>query len=161
MARSQSYIEGIAGLQPNINPGKSEALQQQATAAAFNGLGRCAVFPVPVSSLSISVWSAILKSSSSDLLVNPFGKLTLPLSELLDLTLPPVDAVYMAPWPKPLGYYMQGVGPDGASHAPVAKHVHRQSSNGIGNKYVCHDDHDYALYSLIFHIIPYYLGLCV
>jgi hypothetical protein len=27
---------------------------------------------------------------------------------------------------------MQGVGSDGASHAPVAKHVHRQSSNGNG-----------------------------
>ena len=35
-------FQGIAGLQPNINPGKSEALQQQAAAAAFNGLGRCA-----------------------------------------------------------------------------------------------------------------------
>jgi hypothetical protein len=67
-----TYIEGIAGLQPNINPGKSEALQQQATAAAFNGLGRCAVFPVPVSSLSISIWSAILKSSSSGMYVCMF-----------------------------------------------------------------------------------------
>ena len=36
------FFQGIAGLQPNINPGKSEALQQQAAAAAFNGLGRCA-----------------------------------------------------------------------------------------------------------------------
>ena len=51
---------------------------------------------------------SILKYFSfSDLLVNPFGKLLLPISELLDLTLPPVDAVYMSPWPRPLGYYMQ------------------------------------------------------
>ena len=99
------------------------------TTVSVNKLGRCALFPVPVSSLAISVWSGILSSSSSDLSVNPYGKLLLPISELLDLTLPPVDAICQSPWPKPLAYYRQGVGADGATHAPAGRHVHRLVGN--------------------------------
>ena len=79
--------------------------------------------------MAISVWSGILSSSSSDLSVNPYGKLLLPISELLDLTLPPVDAICQSPWPKPLAYYRQGVGADGATHAPAGRHVHRLVGN--------------------------------
>lgn len=109
----------------NNNSSRTEAQMNQAAAASFNGLGKCAVFPVPVSSLAISVWSGILNSSSANLDVNPFGQLDLPISELLDLTLPPVDAVCMNPWPKPLTYYKQGVGPDGFTHSPVRRHTHK------------------------------------
>ena len=62
-------------------------------------------------------------------MVNPYGKLLLPISELLDLTLPPVDAVCQSPWPKPLAYYRQGVGADGATHTPAGRHVHRLVGN--------------------------------
>lgn len=73
-----------------------------------NGFSKSAVFPVPVSSLSISVWSGILQASpNSDLKLNPYGHLFLPFSELLNLTMPPVDAVGLSPWPKPQSYYKQ------------------------------------------------------
>lgn len=81
---------------------------QQVAASAFNGLGSSTVFPVPVSSLSISIWSVILTSSTKTLESNPYEKLNVSISDLLDLTLPPVDAVGMSPWPKPLAYYRQG-----------------------------------------------------
>jgi hypothetical protein len=110
---------------PALGNRRTEAQQQQAAASAFNGLGKCAVFPVPVSSLAASVWAAILRSSSADLDINPYGKLLLPTSELLEMTLPPVDAMCMTPWPKPISYYRQGCGPDGQTHAPVRKHVTR------------------------------------
>ena len=104
---------------------------------SFNGLSRSAVFPVPVSSLTISVWSAILQpptnGSQGDLNINPFGQLFLPFSELLDLTLPPVDAVCLAPWPKPHSYYKQGMENDGVAHAPVARHVHRSGESQYVN----------------------------
>ena len=100
---------------------KNESQLQQ-VAAAFNGFGKCAVFPVPVSSLAISVWSSILSSSSSSLEVNPYGLLDRSISELLDLTLPPVDACCMVPWPRPLAYYRQGCASDGSTHAPVCPH---------------------------------------
>lgn len=105
--------------------GKSEAQIQQQNASSFNGLGRCAVFPVPITSLSISIWSGILSSSSSNLDVNPYGSLELPISELIDLTIPPVDATCLMTWPKPLSYYKQGLGADGFTHTPVARHTHR------------------------------------
>jgi hypothetical protein len=31
----------------------------------------------------------------------------------------------MNPWPKPLAYYKQGVGPDGFTHSPVRRHTHK------------------------------------
>ena len=89
-----------ASLQATTNNRQS---QQYMTAASFNGIGKCAVFPVPISSLAISVWATILDVSSSDLTTNPFGLLSI--SELLELTLPPVDACLLSPWPKPLHYY--------------------------------------------------------
>jgi uncharacterized membrane protein YgcG len=89
---------------------------QQAISASFNGLGRCAVFTVPVSSLGRnSLWSGILdhglntgSTNKLSLLVNPYGQTKLPVSELFDLTLPPVDAVGMSVWPKPASYYAFG-----------------------------------------------------
>jgi hypothetical protein len=129
--RTNSYAEGLAGLQPVVYPGRSEAQQQQALAATFNGLGRCAVFPVPVTSIAVSIWSPILKSSSSSLEINPYGKLLLPVSELLDLTLPPVDAMSMSPWPKPLAYYRQGASADGATHTLAGRHVHHHVTESM------------------------------
>ena len=73
-----------------------------------NGLSQSAVFPVPVSSLRVTVWSAILHSSQPDLLLNPFGALLVPLSELLDLTMPPIDGASAGArqsGPKPPAYY--------------------------------------------------------
>lgn len=108
--------------QKPINPPTLNPLNKN---NSFNGLSKSAVFPVPVSSLSISVWSAILESSSDDLHINPFGQLLLPFSELLDLTMPPVDAIGLAQWPKPQAYYQQGVRADGTCHAPAKKHSHK------------------------------------
>lgn len=61
-------------------------------APTFNGLTLNAVFPVPVSSLKITVWSVVLRENRNSLSSNPFGQLLFPFSELLNLTLPPVDA---------------------------------------------------------------------
>ena len=96
---------GPVGGETPASARRSELTQQLVMAASFNGIGKCAVFPVPISSLAISVWASILDSSSADLTVNPFGVIRLPISELLELTLPPVDASCMSPWPKPLQYY--------------------------------------------------------
>ena len=117
---SSSHVEDpnsadIGQINSNINSQqiqgvnrRSEATQQLVTAASFNGIGKCAVFPVPISSLAISVWATILEVSSSDLSVNPFNLISLPISEILELTLPPVDASSISPWPKPLQHYTQG-----------------------------------------------------
>jgi len=119
-SQESSHIEDpnsadIGQINSNINPQqiqgvnrRSEATQQLVTAASFNGIGKCAVFPVPISSLAISVWATILDVSSSDLSVNPFNLISLPISEILELTLPPVDASSISPWPKPLQHYTQG-----------------------------------------------------
>ena len=72
---------------------------------AFNGITWNAVFPVPSSSLSNPAWSTILRISHSNLGTNPFGMVKLPVSDLLELTLPPVDAVSLSAWPKPISYY--------------------------------------------------------
>jgi CCR4-NOT transcription complex subunit 4 len=81
--------------------------EQMGDTSSFNGLCRCAVFPVPISSLTISVWAQLLEIASPDLRVNPYGEIEVPISELLELTLPPVDAVVINPWPKPSSYYMR------------------------------------------------------
>lgn len=90
---------------------------------SFNGIGKCAVFPVPISSLNISVWSTIRDVSAADLTTNPFDVVKLPISELLELTLPPVDASGISPWPKPVGHYTQF----------VDSQVSRQSSGDNSN----------------------------
>ncbi len=59
----------------------------------FNGMTMNAVFPVPSSSLVITVWSGILKAANPNLESNPFGRSNYLFSELLDLTLPPVDSI--------------------------------------------------------------------
>ena len=85
---------------------RTEAIQNPTNSlTSFNGITRCAVFPVPTSSFSVSIWSVIVSASSTDLKVDPYGKLLLPISEFLDLTIPPVDAICNAPWPRPLVYY--------------------------------------------------------
>lgn len=61
-------------------------------AAAFNGVTWNAVFPVPASSLTVSVWAAVGKGVDDNLSMNPFSRSSLTFSQLLDLTLPPVDA---------------------------------------------------------------------
>jgi hypothetical protein len=98
------------------------------SSASFNGIGNCAVFPVPVSSLTVSIWSNLLKSTSDDLKINPFALIALPVTELFELTIPPVDAACMSIWPKPMSYYCQGVGANGITHAPAGQHVYYRSN---------------------------------
>lgn len=60
---------------------------------AFNGVTWNAVFPVPSSSLSFTIWAGVIGRVADDsLVINPFSKSALSFSELLDLTLPPIDA---------------------------------------------------------------------
>lgn len=96
----------------------------------FNGLSANAVFPVPSSSLHCSIWSNILKGTNDDLSVNPYGLLTTPISELLDLTLPPGDALLSAGpvWPRPMSYYTNGMTADGICWTPAGKHIHQRSA---------------------------------
>jgi hypothetical protein len=72
---------------------------------SFNGVTWNAVFPVPTSSLSSPIWSAILRVSHSNLSSNPFQQSKLSVAEIMELTLPPVDAAANVPWPKPQSYY--------------------------------------------------------
>jgi len=75
---------------------------------SFNGFGRCAVFPVPISSLAVSAWATVLRTSSNNSKIlgdNPFNGIRVSVSEMLDVTLPPVDAMCLQPWPKPLSHY--------------------------------------------------------
>lgn len=60
---------------------------------AFNGVTWNAVFPVPASSLNVSVWALVDKEADGNLAQNPFRKSPLSFSELLDFTLPPVDSL--------------------------------------------------------------------
>jgi hypothetical protein len=66
-----------------------------------------AVFPVPISSVAGSIWGPMLSLSVSDLRVDPYQGHTASYSDLLDLMLPPVDANYTKPWPRPPAYYEQ------------------------------------------------------
>jgi len=82
--------------------------------ASFNGIGRCAVFTVPISSFAANtVWSAIINSSynstgdPANLDINPYLMTKVSVSELFDLTLPPVDAVGLPVWPKPASHYLK------------------------------------------------------
>ncbi len=75
----------------------------------FNGVTWNAVFPVPTSSLSSPLWSAILRVSHSNLQSNPFHQSKLTVADIMELTLPPVDAASIVPWPKPPGYYMNSM----------------------------------------------------
>ena len=113
-----------------VNLGTASVVDQKKDAnqqtASFNGIGKCAVFPVPLSSLNISVWSKIRDASAPDLTINPFEKVNLSISDLLELTLPPVDASGMSPWPKPVEYYTRhsgdltaGQSSTETSHAPI------------------------------------------
>lgn len=116
----------------------AKELPPHALSASFNGLGRCAVFTVPVSSLSRnSLWSGILDVSSTafpkpSLSTNPYGDMKLPVSELFDLTLPPVDAVGMNVWPKPASYYTTSPQPPQMQAAPPA--AHNGGGGGGGRK---------------------------
>jgi hypothetical protein len=103
-------------------------LHNLVSSASFNGLGNCAVFPVPVSSLTVSIWSNLLKATSDDLKINPYALIALPVTELFELTIPPVDAACMSIWPKPMSYYCQGVSMNGITHAPAGQHVYYRST---------------------------------
>lgn len=154
-----SPADMLSPLQRLASSARTEASRNQVAASAFNGLGSSTVFPVPVSSLSISVWSYIL-TNAGDLLksfnfscvlinalfklgntleVNPYEKLQIPISELMDLTLPPVDAVGTQPWPKPLAYYRKGIDPilpsslpSAASSSPILPPAGQLSGPGLG-----------------------------
>ena len=97
---------------------------------AFNGIGACAVFPVPVSAFSVTIWSRILRCDRTDLLTNPYAGITVPMSDLFELTLPPVDAMVLSPWPRPPAYYTQAIPPkqQQAALPPVAPAA--QNNNG-------------------------------
>lgn len=86
-----------------------ETIEVSHLQASFNGFGKCAVFPVPNSSFSVSIWTKVMQVSSNDLSVNPFASSLLPISELLELTLPPVDAIGLPVWPRPPAHYNQAV----------------------------------------------------
>lgn len=103
--------EMLSPLQKLSSGGRSEPTRHQVAVSAFNGLGSSTVFPVPFSSLSISVWSTILHNSNNTLEVNPYDNIAVPISELMDLTLPPVDAIGSGQWPKPLTYYRRAPEP--------------------------------------------------
>jgi CCR4-NOT transcription complex subunit 4 len=85
---------------------------------SFNGFGRCAVFPVPISSLTMSAWANVLANTASyegeGFGEDPFLGTKVTISEMLEITLPPVDAVCLQPWPKPLSHYGPGVIPRAA-----------------------------------------------
>ena len=66
----------------------------------FNGIATCAMFPVPVSSFSSNVWDLIISSSKEFPNKKPYESIGIPFSDLLDLTLPPVDATNLKPWAK-------------------------------------------------------------
>ena len=100
-------------------------------AISFNGISNCAVFPVPLSSCNLNVWASVRAFATEDLNINPFALLAIPITELLELTLPPVDAACMSPWPKPISHYMKGLGPNGETHGPAAQHIPRETSNNI------------------------------
>lgn len=68
----------------------------EVSSCAFCGLSKNAVFPVPTSSLTISIWSSVLGTSNPDLHLNPFEPMLIPFSDLLDLILPPVDCNFMS-----------------------------------------------------------------
>ena len=125
--------EVALALRSRFNEGRSEALRGRSLAAAFNGLGTCAVFPVPESSLAVSVWNDILNSTTADLCVNPYGLLELPVSELLELTLPPVDAAGSSAWPKPLQHYSRGMR-NGATAAPAGRYAVPPAASRAGGR---------------------------
>lgn len=132
---AQSRSEEKPIMSDNPNQVKKEASSQSSpspfnlvSSSSFNGLGNCAVFPVPVSSLTVSIWSNLLKSTSDDLKINPYALIALPVTELFELTIPPVDAACMSVWPKPISYYCQGVSGNGVTHAPAGQHVYYRST---------------------------------
>ena len=105
--------------------------------ASFNGLGKCAVFTVPISSFSANtVWSAIINSSynstgdPANLDVNPFLMTGVSVSELLDLTLPPVDAVGLPVWPKPASHYIKPTN-NTTALPPVQPKMGLQGQSGV------------------------------
>jgi hypothetical protein len=125
------------GFPADSGRGQQQVFQQQAapSASSFNGLGRCAVFPVPTSSLVNSIWTSLLQSAASypDLSMNPYGQLTLSVSDLLEVTLPPVDAASLTAWPRPQSYYKLGMTPGGVTHCPPGQHTYHPpiSSNSM------------------------------
>lgn len=124
-AGAASGVDAASGAWPHCRPD----LHAQLQTACFNGVGRCAVFTVPVSSLSEdSIWSIILQTptTAGSLDINPYVQFSAPFSELLDLTLPPVDAVSMPGWPKPNRHYLHssnGAGSDSSKSGTGGVHV--------------------------------------
>lgn len=123
ISQQQQYIQNQQTIQQLTSKSSS----------TFNGLSNSAVFPVPVSSLSLSVWTHILGCSNSDLKINPFALVALPITELFELTLPPVDASSISPWPKPISYYSAGCGVNGQTHGPVSQHIYYKPSPQYDN----------------------------
>lgn len=99
-----------AGSASSANPSQTVNPWNTFQYNAYNGFGKCVVFPVPSSSYHVSIWNKIMSTSSADLTLNPFSGITnIPITELLELTLPAVDSVAQLPmWPKPLSYYVHG-----------------------------------------------------
>jgi len=90
----------------------------------YNGLDTNALFPVPISSFDMGIWSPLINTSyPGDFTVNPFARMPITVTELLYLTLPPVDATCMTGWPIPFEHYTHGLGPAGETHGPAGQHV--------------------------------------
>lgn len=91
---SQSEPINIISYQESINQHKLYISNPY-----FNGITLNAVFPVPKSTFYISIWSTVVKASYPSLTSNPYNPAILSISDILDLTLPPVD-VASIPLPK-------------------------------------------------------------
>jgi len=120
---------------PVPSPTPLTALSPSYQYNSYNGFGKCAVFPVPTSSYHLSIWHKIMHASSSDLGTNPYAAFSsLPVSDLLELTLPPVDAIGNLPmWPRPLAYYYNGSSPNRAKASGQPSQGNSPDSNPIAN----------------------------
>jgi hypothetical protein len=83
----------------------------------------------------VSIWRNLLQSGTEDdLKVNPYALISIPVTELFELTIPPVDAACLTSWPRPVSHYSQGIGGDGITHAPAGQHTYHSASSSVSNE---------------------------
>lgn len=100
----------------------------------FNGIATCAVFPVPVSSFSSNIWDLILRSSKDFPNKNPYESVGVPFSDILDLTLPPVDAANSSNLSKGLPQGSQRESTLEVSVVDTSVHSHSMSTTSAHSK---------------------------
>lgn len=91
--QSKSKVSNYKDAAPEVIVIAGANNKLSAPRGGFNGVTWNAVFPVPASSLTISVWATVSKDCDEDLSRNPFSKSLISFADLMDLTLPPVDAI--------------------------------------------------------------------